>query len=204
LCEGIPSPSNPSQGGDLLADEGGFCLWYYNNPFFSLPDDESNGFRNTELAHFLLSSPQQTTNKYYSLYSEDNLYTVNNIPGHTVNLANWKTLTRRKIGVNSDAPVFPAAAFNYTFHCHLSPTNFGVARVYSQQHMLERLYTGAAHNHCFCGYKYLGFLVDRCDCTRSGDQSNNCLTEHRKVIYEDTYRKTGEYVSCNNCNNPSP
>eukprot|EP01036_Dinobryon_divergens_P033802 gene33802-43680_t len=106
--------------GDLLADEGGFCIWYYDDPVISLPDDQSGNFRNTELAYFLLSDP--------------NLMTKNS---------------------------------NYSFHCHFSPTNFGVARIYSQQHMLERLYTGSAHQHCFCGYKYLGNLVDRCDCTRS-------------------------------------
>ena len=49
--------------------------------------------------------------------------------------------------------------------------------------MLERLYTGSAHLHCFCGFKHLGKLVDRCDCTRSGETNNNCLTEHRKVTY---------------------
>ena len=38
--------------------------------------------------------------------------------------------------------VFPPNSGNYSFHCHFSPTNFGVARIYSQQHMLQRLYTG--------------------------------------------------------------
>ena len=84
----------------------------------------------------------------------------------------------------------------------------------------------SAHQHCFCGYKYLGNLVDRCDCTRSGslpyihsyslphihtyshtyigDADNNCMEEHEKLLYEETYAETGEYVSCNNCNSDSP
>jgi len=202
LCEGIPNVATPTIGGDLLADEGGFCIWYYSNPVVALPDDQSGNFQNTELAHFLLYEPTKSTNKYEKLY--DSLYTINNIVGQPVNKPNWEKLTRRKVGQNSDSPVFPIESHNYTFHCHFSPTNFGVARIFSQQHMLERLYTGSAHQHCFCGYKYLGNLVDRCDCTRSGEQSNQCLTEHKKLLYDETYAETGEYVSCNNCNNPSP
>jgi hypothetical protein len=119
-------------------------------------------------------------------------------------MANWNSLTRRKVGMNVDSSVFPQAAYNYSYHCHFSPTNFGVARIYTQQHMLERLYTGSAHQHCFCGYKNLGYLMDRCDCTRSGEQSNSCLKEHEKLLYEETHKETGEYVKCNNCNDMSP
>mmetsp|Transcript_18586 Transcript_18586/g.25678 ORF Transcript_18586/g.25678 Transcript_18586/m.25678 type:complete len:1413 (+) Transcript_18586:58-4296(+) len=201
LCEGIPTAANPTVGGDLLADEGGFCLWYYPNEFIALPDDESNGFHNTELAHFLLTDPNMMSNKYELLY--DRLYNFD-IEGHPSNMANWNSLTRRKVGLNDDLPVFPQAAYNYSYHCHFTPTNFGVARIYSQQHMLERLYTGSAHQHCFCGYKNIGYLMDRCDCTRSGEQSNSCLKEHEKLLYEETYKETGEYVKCNNCNDMSP
>ena len=201
LCEGIPTAAQPSVGGDLLADEGGFCLWYYPNEFLALPDDESNGFQNTELAHFLLTDPNMMTNKYDLFY--ERLYKFD-IEGHSNNMANWNALTRRKVGLNDDLPVFPRTAYNYSYHCHFSPTNFGMARIYTQQHMLERLYTGSAHQHCFCGYKNLGYLMDRCDCTRSGEQSNSCLKEHEKLLYEETYKKTGEYVKCNNCNDKSP
>lgn len=201
LCEGIASNTNPPVGGDLLADEGGFCIWYYANQYIALPDDESGGFQNTELAYFLLTDPNQMSNKYELLFGE--LYSMD-IDGHRSNWNNWRNLTRRQVGQNSDAPVFPSQAANYSYHCHYTPTNFGMARVYSQQHMLERLYTGSAYQHCFCGYKYLGNLVDRCDCTRSGEQSNNCLTEHYQQLYEETFHETGQYVSCNNCDNPSP
>ena len=202
LCEGIPNPVTPTVGGDLLADEGGFCIWYYNNPFQSLPVDQSGNFQNTELAHFLLYEQTKSTNKYIELY--DKLYAIHGIQGHEENKPNWDNLTRRKMGLNNDNRVFPKEAHNYTYHCHFSPTNFGIARIYSQQHMLQRLYTGAAYKHCFCGYKNLGYLVDRCDCTRSGEQDNQCLTEHKTLLYKETYAQTGEYVSCNNCNNPSP
>ena len=201
LCEGIPNPATPSVGGDLLADEGGFCIWYYNSPFLSLPNDQSGNFRNTELAHFLLTMPNQQSNKYLLLYNQ--LYSAS-IPGHASNWQNWNSFTRRQMGVDSDLPVLPYASYNYSYHCHFSPTNFGVARVYSQQHMLERLYTGAAHDHCFCGFKHIGKIFDRCDCTRSGETNNNCLTEHTPLLYEETYQENGEYVSCNNCNNASP
>ena len=60
---------------------------YYGNPTISLPDDQSANFRNTELAHFLLTSPIQSTSKYELLYNQ--LYSYH-IPGHPENLANWK------------------------------------------------------------------------------------------------------------------
>ena len=201
LCEGIPNPAIPGIGGDLLADEGGFCIWYYNKPSVSLPNDQTQ-FQNSELAHFLLYDQTKTTNKYIMLYNT--LYGVGGIAGHPQNKANWDTLTRRKIGQNNDNPVFPSQAHNYSYHCTFSPTNFGISRIYSQQYSLERLYTGSAHQHCFCGYKYLGFLVDRCDCTRGGDQNDNCQSEHTQLLYTETFAATGEYVSCNNCYNQSP
>lgn len=202
LCEGKANPSTPWVGGDLLADEGGFCIWYYSDPTISLPDDQSGNFQNTELAHFLLYDTYKSTKKYRVLY--DTIYPINNIPGHPENIANWQSLTRRKVGQNSDKPVFPPESHNYSFHCHFSPTNFGMSRIYSQQHMLERLYPGSVRQNCFCGYKYLGNLVDRCDCTRSGEQSNQCSTAHTKLLYDETYAETGEYVACNNCDNPGP
>ena len=203
LCESKPVVVNNSTvGGDLLADEGGFCIWYYDNPKVSLPDDESGGFRNTELSYFNLYDPSLSTTKYVNVFGE--LFGADGIPGRTSNKANFLGLTGRMFGKNSNAPIIPAGNFNSSFHCHFSPTNFGVARIYNMQHMLERLYTGAAHDHCFCGYKNIGHLFDRCDCTRSGEQSNECLTEHRKLLYEETYAETGEYVHCNNCDNPSP
>ena len=203
LCEGKSTKvGNTVVGGDLLADEGGFCIWYYQDPKISLPDDQSGNFRNTELAYFNLYDPKQTSRKFVPIYNK--LYSVDNIRGNVANKANFNALTARKFGKNSDARIIPTSEYNSSFHCHYSPTNFGIARIYNMQHMLQRLYTGAANDHCFCGYKNIGYLFDRCDCTRSGEQDNQCLTEQGSILYEETYAQTGEYVSCNNCNNPSP
>jgi hypothetical protein len=60
MCEGIRDPVT-GMGGDLMADEGGFCLWYLDDPTLELPDDEDNGFTNTELAHFLLYDEDKRT-----------------------------------------------------------------------------------------------------------------------------------------------
>jgi hypothetical protein len=203
MCEGIYDPVTET-GGDLLADEGGFCLWYLDDPTLELPDDEDNGFQNTELAHFLLYDEDKKTRKYIQLYDE--LYSANNIRGHPENAANWEDFTYRKLGINSDEPLVEQIHHNKSFHCHFSPTNFGIARIYIQQHMLERIYPGSMHKHCFCGYKHLGHFVDRCDCTRSGERNGQCQKHHREQLWTETYHQTGEYVYCNNnnCEKASP
>jgi hypothetical protein len=203
LCEGIRDPVT-QLGGDLMADEGGFCLWYLDDPALELPNDEDNGFTNSELAHFLLFDEKKKTKKYVELY--DVLYPANNIPGHLENEANWDDFTYRKLGLPSDEPLVEKFNHNKSYHCHYSPTNFGVARIYIQQHMLERIYPGSMHKHCFCGYKHIGHFVDRCDCTRSGDRNGQCQKHHREQLWTETYHQTGEYVYCNNnnCEGQSP
>jgi hypothetical protein len=199
MCEG-----KPENGGDLLADEGGFCLWYLDDPTLELPDDEDNGFTNTELANFLLYDEDKRTRKYIEV--NNRLYAASNIPGYPPNEANWDELTYRKLGLNSDEPLVEKFNHNKSYHCHYSPTNFGLARIYIQQHMLERIYPGSMHKHCFCGYKHLGHFVDRCDCTRSGERNGQCQKHHREQLWTETYRQTGEYVYCNNgnCEGASP
>lgn len=203
MCEGIRDPIT-GMGGDLMADEGGFCLWYLDDPTLELPDDEDNGFTNTELAHHLLFDEDKRTRKYIELY--DTLYPATNIPGHAENEANWEDFTYRKLGINSDEPLVDSMHHNKSYHCHFSPTNFGIARIYIQQHMLERIYPGSMHKHCFCGYKHLGHFVDRCDCTRSGERNGQCQKHHREQLWTETYHQTGEYVYCNNgnCEGASP
>lgn len=203
MCEGIRDPVT-GKGGDLLADEGGFCLWYLSDPTLELPDDEDNGFQNTELAHFLLYDETKRSRKYIELY--DTLFSANNIPGHAGNEVNWDHFTYGLLGFDSQEPLIEKSNSAYDFHCHYSPTNFGVARIYLQQHMLERIYPGSMHKHCFCGYKHLGHFVTRCDCTRSGEQNGQCQEHHRKQLWTETYHQTGEYVYCNNgnCEGASP
>jgi len=200
ICEADPS-GNPEQGGDLLADEGGFCLWYLEDPDLELPDDESNGFRNTEIAHFLAVSEETSTRKYFYFPEYQEAHDAS-FRGHEVNRDNWDLLTYEKLGRVGEDGAFLGEEFeNYDFHCHMSPTNFGITRIYMQQHMLERLYPGQFKKHCFCGYKHLAHLVSRCDCTLNGVRNNNCRSEHRPLLWEATQRENGEVVRCNNCNN---
>jgi len=190
-------------GGDLMKDEGGFCIFYLEDPKLTLPDDESGGFRNTEIAHFLAFSQETRTRKYYKEYGE---LVDAEFRGHYENDLNWENLTRDNLGLNSTDYIVNIDHETDDFHCHFSPTNFGISRIYLQQHMLERIYPGAFKKHCFCGYKHLGKLVSRCDCTKNGVKNSNCQKEHRPMLYESTYKENGEYVYCNNgqCDSPSP
>mmetsp|Transcript_30715 Transcript_30715/g.57229 ORF Transcript_30715/g.57229 Transcript_30715/m.57229 type:complete len:1157 (+) Transcript_30715:61-3531(+) len=203
MCEGIRN-STTGLGGDLMADEGGFCLWYLADRNLELPDDESGGFKNTELANFLLFDEDLRTRKYIEVNGK--YYDADNIPGYPPNEVNWDEFTYRKLGIDSDEPLVDKDNHDKYFHCHYSPTNFGMARIYIQQHMLERIYPGSMHKHCFCGYKHLGHFVSRCDCTRSGERNGQCQKHHRTQLATETYLETGEYVYCNNgnCENASP
>jgi hypothetical protein len=211
ICEANDS-GDPAHGGDLMSDEGGFCLWYLDDPELQLPDDESGGFRNTEIAHWLAIT-DDTRSRHYHHYPEyylpnllpleyGELHDADNIHGHMSNAPNWDRLTLDYLGRKDSTEKFLGPEFeNFDFHCHFSPTNFGVTRIYMQQHMLERLYPGSYKKHCFCGYKHVGKVVARCDCTLNGVRSNNCREEHYPLLYEATVKENGEYVSCNNCNN---
>jgi hypothetical protein len=84
------------------------------------------------------------------------------------------------------------------FHCHYSPNNNGLLRVYAMQHMYERSYSGSMKQTCGCGYKHLAKLVSRCDCTRSGRGDNNCAQWHAEQLVSVT--KDTNPVGCNNCN----
>jgi len=193
-----------SKGGDLMRDEGGFCLWYLENTKLTLPDDESGGFRNTEISHLLAFSEETRTRKYIKEYGR--LLATQEFRGYYDNDANWVNFTRADLGMDSTDPVMDIKHETDDFHCHMSPTNFGISRIYLQQHMLERIYPGAFKKHCFCGYKHMGKLVSRCDCTKNGVRNNNCQKEHRPMMYEATYEENGEYVYCNDnqCDQASP
>jgi len=193
-----------------MADEGGFCLWYLEDPRLTLPDDESGGFRNTDLVHHLVVSPDARGAQYrhYPQYAKEELLPLRvgelyraELPGHEVNRPNWAQVTLDYLGrTDSKEPFLGAEYSDYDFHCHYSPTNFGMTRIYMQQHMLERLYPGSFKKHCFCGYQHLGKVVARCDCTLDGNRNNNCKYEHYGRLYDATVKENGEYVRCNNCN----
>ena len=102
LCEGKPVQVGSSiVGGDLLADEGGFCIWYYDNPKISLPDDQSANFRNTELAYFNLYDPKLSSTKFVKVYDDLDLFRIDNIAGLPSNKANYDSLSGLKFGKNS-------------------------------------------------------------------------------------------------------
>merc|ERR1712139_432982 len=72
VCEG--TLANPSTGkgtfdvqGDLMADEGAFCLWHSHEPVDQMPNDEGTNFRNTDLqCHLQVSSRERRQCEYKS------------------------------------------------------------------------------------------------------------------------------------------
>merc|ERR1712070_67466 len=203
VCEGtLANPPNMGEHamvqGDLMADEGAFCLFHAHETADLLPNDESNGFRNTDLqCHLQVSSRHHRecafdpTSRRRGLIRKrgDRLNGLNYpVQGWTVGLNASKANMSFLDLENADDD----------FHCHYTPNNNGLLRGYAMQHMFERSYSGAMKYTCGCGYKHLANLVSRCDCTRSGRADNNCAKWHGSQLIEAT--KETHAVRCNNCN----
>jgi len=178
-----------------MADEGSFCLWGLEEPVDSLPNDEGTNFRNTDLACSLQVSSRDT---YQCAYNA-NTNKLLRERGDRKNAANYPVMGS-DVGWQGSAAnetfLSLADANNY-FHCHYSPSNSGLLRMFAFQHMYERNYPGALKRKCGCGYKHLRNLVSRCDCTRSGKADNGCAKWHSTLLTRATKEQP---VRCNNCN----
>merc|ERR1712178_182300 len=172
--------------GDLMADEGAFCLFHAHEPIDLLPNDEGKNFRNTDLqCHLQASSRSQRqcafdpkTNKLVKKRG-DRLNGLNYpVKGSTIGWTGKKE--------------------NMTFLQLENADDDGLLRVYAMQHMFDRNYIGSMRRTCGCGYRHLAELVSRWDCPRSGRADNNCAKWHRDQLIEAT--KDVRPVRCNNCN----
>lgn len=198
ICEG--TEKNTETPGievknDLKADEGAFCLWDLKEPVDSLPNDEGTNFKNTDLACSLQVSSR---NRYQCAYNvtQNKLLTER---GNRTNAANYP-VRGADVGWSGTAAKETFLALedaNDYFHCHYTPSNSGLLRMFAFQHMYERNYPGALKRKCGCGYKHLSKLVSRCDCTRSGKADNNCAQWHGSQLARAT---KDQPVKCNNCN----
>jgi len=183
--------------GDLKADEGAFCLWHLPREEDSdyLPNDEEDGFSNTALA-CRLQTGSSTERQCEFNTSSRSLVTRR---GHYSNKQNYPVMGS-EVGWSGEKgnETFLTQDDAYdVFHCHFTPENSGLLRMYEFQHMYERNYPGAMKRTCGCGYKFMSNLVSRCDCTRNGVRSNNCATWHQDVLRRATEPHP---VRCNNCN----
>jgi len=200
VCEGAVNNTLSSDTGivalnDLKADEGAFCLWDLKEPVDSLPDDEGTNFDNTDLACSLQVSSRSTFQCAYDPKTNK----LSRHRGKRSNAANypvmgsdigWKGSAAKEIFLTDEDA-------NDYFHCHYTPSNSGLLRMFALQHMYERNYPGALKRKCGCGYKFMSNLVSRCDCTRSGKADNGCAKWHSTLL---TRATKGQPVKCNNCN----
>lgn len=201
ICEG--TTTNTLSNGtivtnDLKADEGAFCLWDLEEPVDSLPNDEGTNFRNTDLRCSLQTSSSRSTQCAYN--PSGRRRGLSSHRGQRTNAANYPVLgvdIGWKGSAQEDIFLAEENANDY-FHCHYTPTNSGLLRMFALQHMYERNYPGALRRKCGCGYKHLAKLVSRCDCTRSGKADNGCATWHSTLLHRATEKE--QPVRCNNCN----
>lgn len=200
ICEGtLNNTLSAEEGivvrGDLKADEGAFCLWGLQEPVDSLPNDEGTNFRNTDLACPLQVSSRSSHQCAYDP-EKNRLLRQRGKREHAANYpvlgsqVGWK-------GAAANETFLSLQDSDDYFHCHYSPSNSGLLRMFTVQHMFERNYPGALKRKCGCGYKFLSKLVSRCDCTRSGKADNGCATWHRTLL---TRATKDSPVRCNNCN----
>jgi hypothetical protein len=201
ICEGtlenrLSESASVVAAGDLMADEGAFCLWHYLEPRDELPNDEGANLANTDLDCSLQVSSERTPRCKYDSATDE----LVRQRGHYSNKANYPVLGASVgwTGSKADAVFLGEEDAYDRFHCHFTPENSGFLRMYAFQHMFERSYPGAMKRTCGCGYKHMAGLVSRCDCTRSGRGNNNCATWHRQTLIRGT---NSSPVRCNNCDN---
>lgn len=198
ICEGTLN-NTLSNGvvvmGDLKADEGAFCLWGLEEPVDSLPNDEGTNFRNTDLSCPLQVSSSSNRQCAYDPKTNKLLRER----GDRKNAANYPVMGADVgwKGAAANATFLSLQDAKSHFHCHFSPSNSGLLRMFAVQHMFERNYPGALKRKCGCGYKFLSKLVSRCDCTRSGKADNGCAQWHKTLLTRATKERP---VRCNNCN----
>jgi len=205
ICEGT-SVNNLTQGvivtGDLKADEGAFCLWHLDahEKHDHLPNDEGNGFSNTELACRLQTGSSKKRDCAFNYQGRRRGLVSQR--GHYSNKANYPVLGVEIgwTGVKGNVTFLSEEDARDAFHCHYTPENSGLLRMFNFQHMYERNYPGALRRTCGCGYRHMKNLVSRCDCTRNGVRSNNCAVWHRETLLRATKPVA---VRCNNCNTKS-
>jgi hypothetical protein len=205
VCEGTlanPSSGQPKVQGDLMADEGAFCLWHVHEPVDLLPNDEGTNFRNTDLQCHLQTSSNEKRSCAFDANPNGATRRRGLVSkrGDRLNGRNYpvKGSTIGWTGSKANLDFLKLENADDHFHCHYSPNNDGLLRVYSMQHMFDRMYPGSMRKTCGCGYKHLAQLVSRCDCTRSGRRDNNCAQWHRDQHIQAT--NDTHAVRCNNCN----
>jgi len=201
ICEGTlsnPAVGEPVVQGDLMADEGAFCLWHIHEPVDLLPNDEGRNFRNTDLQCHLQTSSRENNECAYN--PNNRRRGLERQRGSRLNGLNYpvKGSAIGWTGYKAHLNFLEVENSDDKFHCHYSPNNNGLLRVYAMQHMFDRLYPGSMRKTCGCGYKHLAQLVSRCDCTRSGRRDNNCAVWHRTQLVRATNGTNA--VRCNNCN----
>jgi hypothetical protein len=166
-----------------------------------LPNDESQNFRNTDLqCHLQVSSQQRRQCGFKAAANRRRDLVAINQRGDRKNGLNYpvKGSTIGWTGAKANMTFLHLTNADDHFHCHYSPNNNGLLRVYAMQHMFDRNYIGSLKRTCGCGYKHLAQLVSRCDCTRTGRADNNCAQWHRTQLAEAT--QATNPVRCNNCN----
>merc|ERR1712232_13572 len=166
------------------------------------PNDEGTNFRNTDLhCDLQVESNERRECKYNPNNRRRGLIRKR---GKYVNGLNYPVNGSQVGWTGAKAPRNFLVLENADdeFHCHYSPSNTGLLRVYAMQHMFDRNYHGSMRKLCGCGYKHLAKLVSRCDCTRSGRADNNCAKWHRAQLVAAT--SAVNPVRCNNCNNQNP
>jgi hypothetical protein len=204
VCQGNMSVSNQldvnlNVKGDLKADEGAFCLWHADEPIDLLPNDEGKNFRNTDLQCDLQVSMGQRRHCEFNPNSRRRGLVPKRGDRH--NGLNYPVLGST-IGWPEDQANMTFLNLNNAddqFHCHYTPNNNGLLRVYAMQHMFDRNYVGSLKRTCGCGFKHLAKLVSRCDCTRGGRADNNCAKWHGQQLINET-KAIKHPVRCNNCN----
>jgi len=148
-------------------EEGGMCLWIINQrQYDQLPADQQGGFDNTDANG--LDSAGEREGTYIDLLLDDND-------------AELRRSFFTKQTANPDRLVFNSKIVNQVnragkkfMHAHIAYEGDAFLRVFSFQHVAERLYPKQVQKVCVCDWTKLLQVVTQTDCTFSHEENDQC------------------------------
>lgn len=184
-------------------DYGAACLWIINERQYKrLPADQRAGFHNTQLHANISDLFEADTFEGEARVGLRRNHFTNESEDFSVFLLDQEKADR----INAQK--------GFYIHAHMAYGGDAFMRVFSYQHVAERLYPGKVFKTCFCDFRKLAQVVEQTDCTYNYTQNNQCKTNgSNKVadangwfldpVTEEPVRSEqgGALLCCRNCDN---
>jgi len=186
-------------------DRGAACLWIINeDQYKGLPDDQRDGFHNTQIHAGIAELFEEDIFKNRTRSGLRRKHFTDEPDDLSVFLLGEGKANRIN---NKDG---------FYIHAHMAFGGDAFLRVFSYQHVAERLYPGKVFKTCFCDFTKLAHVVEQTDCTYDYEANNGCgfgagdqqvandqgwfLDPADRNLETLVTSATGELLCCRNCN----